>query len=98
MSGEGITGLDTLRTKQAEQGELLARVDERTKAQGRELSDVKATVHAMDGKIDGMASQLANAAGGAVARRDSATGVKDILFLLIGVAGAITAIVVAVVK
>lgn len=98
MSGDGITGLDSLRATQAAQGELLARVDERSLAQGREIHDVKVTLTSVDGKVDGIISELATGRGQVAQRRSSATGLKDVITTLIAATGVISAIAVAVLK
>lgn len=105
MSGDGITGLDSLRSRvdtlsdtlsdvraaQAAQGATL-------QAQGRELGEVKATGARVEGKVDGIAAELAQGAGVSAGKRGTLTGAKDVLATLAAIAGVVTAIVVAAIK
>lgn len=105
MSGEGVSGLDGLRTRVEKFTDIVADVRAEQaaqgatqRAQGREIADVKATVHGMDAKVDAMRADLATAGGVASGKHSSATGLKDVLGIVIGAAGVIAAIIVAAVK
>jgi hypothetical protein len=98
MSGDGISGLDGIRQRQAEQGELLARVDERTQAHGREIRDIKSTVHDVDGKLDGVLSELASSRGVAVQKRSAFGGAIALTAVGAAVSGVVVSILVAVLR
>jgi hypothetical protein len=105
VSGDGVNGLEGLRNRLDRTVDTLAdvraevaRQGAEQKAQGRELGEVKHTVRDFDGKLDDVLGQLASGHGASTQRRDTRTGAKDVVALLIGVSGVVTAIIVAIFK
>lgn len=98
MGSDPFHGFDGLRQRQAEQGELLARVDERSKAQGREITEMKITLHDVDGKVDGILNELATGHGQIAQKKSTTTGVKDVITVLAAVSGVAAAIVIGLLK
>lgn len=109
MSGEGITGLDSIRATLADQGAMLARIDERTQSQGQALAEHRravaqrfdeqgTTIDRISRKVDAAVQTQVETAGAAAGRRGTLTGAKDVLATLAAIAGVVTAIIVAAVK
>lgn len=98
MSTDGITGLEGIRQRQAEQGELLARVDERTQAQGIQIAEVKSAVKDIDGKMDGVLTELATSRGIVVQRKSTFGGAVALTATIAAVSGVGVSILVAVLR
>lgn len=93
---DGITGLDSIRQRQGEQGELLARVDERTQAQGRELDRQGRVIDAVDSKVDGVLEELATTRGVVVQKKSAFGGAISLVAVVAAISGVVVSILVKV--
>lgn len=90
----GVNGFEGVRQRQAEQGELLARVDERTQSQGRELDRQGRVIDAVDVKVDGILEELATTRGVVVQKKSAFGGAISLVAVVAAISGVVVSILV----
>jgi glutamate/tyrosine decarboxylase-like PLP-dependent enzyme len=105
MSPEGVSGLEGLRNRLDRTVDTLSDVRAEVSrqgaeqaAQGREIAGVKHTLEDVDGKVDGILSELASGRGQVAQKKSSSTGLKDVVIVVTGVSGVVAAIVFGLLK
>jgi hypothetical protein len=89
-----VADLETIRQQQTSQGELLARVDERTKSHSRELDRQGKVIDGMDTKVDGVLTELATSRGVTVQKKSAFGGAIALVAVVAAVSGVIVSILV----
>jgi hypothetical protein len=94
LTGNGITGLETIRQQQASQGALLARVDERTQSHSRELDRQGKVIDGVDTKVDGVLTELATTRGITVQKKSTFGGAIALTAVIAAISGVLVSILV----